>query len=65
MTFLNSSGLIQTALQCFSAAPTSTVICVYFMFEILESRIDLCFVSDTVVNFVIEQELGGKNVSSV
>ena len=44
MTSLNSSGLIQIALQCFSAALTSSIICVYFMFEILERCIDLRFV---------------------
>ena len=35
------------------------------MFEILEICIDVCFVSHTVLNFVIGQEMGGKNVSSV
>ena len=64
MTSLNSSGLIQIVL-CFSAAPTSSVICVYFMFEILEKCIYLCFVLQTVLNFVIGQGIGGKNVSTV
>ena len=35
------------------------------MFEILERCIDLCFVSHTVLNFVIGQEMGDKNVSTV
>ena len=65
MTSLNSSGLIQRALKCFSAVPTSTVIWVYFIFKVLERCIDLCFVSHTVLNFVIGQGMGGKNVSTV
>ena len=65
MRSMNSSGLIQIALKCFSAAPTSSVICVYFMLEIVERCIDLCFVLNTVINFVIEQGMGGKNVSRV
>ena len=65
MTFLNLSELIQIALYYFSAAPTSTVICVYFMFEILERFIDLCFVSRAVINFVIGQGMGGENFSKV
>ena len=65
MTSLNSSELIQIALYYFPVAPTSTVICVYFMFEISERCIDLCFVSRAVLNFVIGQGMGGKNVSKV
>ena len=65
MRSMNSSGLIQIALKCFSAAPTSSVICVYFMLEIVERCIDLCFVLNMVINFVIEQGMGGKNVSRV
>ena len=64
-TSLNSSELIQIAFYYFSAAPTSTVICVYFMFEVLERCIDLCFVSRAAINFVIGQGMGGKNVSKV
>ena len=33
--------------------------------EILKRCIDLCFVSDTVLNFVNEQEIGGKYASTV
>ena len=33
--------------------------------EILKRCIDLCFVSDTVLNFVNEQEVGGKYASTV
>ena len=65
MTSLNSSELIQIALYYFPVAPTSTVICVYFMFEISERCIDLRFVSRAVLNFVIGQGMGGKNVSKV
>ena len=46
----------------FSAAPTSTIICIDFMSEISESCIDLCFILHTGLNFVIGQEMGGKNV---
>ena len=35
------------------------------MFEILERCIDLCIVSHTVLNSVIGQGMGGKNVSTV
>ena len=65
MTSLNSSGLIQVALWYFSAAPTSTVICIYFMIEILERCIDLCFVSHMILNSVIGYVMVGKNVSTV
>ena len=61
MTSLNLSGLIQKALY-FSAAPTSTIICIDFMSEISESCIDLCFILHTGLNFVIGQGMGGKNV---
>ena len=64
MRSMNSSGLIQIALKCFSATPISSAICVYFMLEIVEKCIDLCFVLNTVINFVVEQGMGGKNVST-
>ena len=35
------------------------------MFEILKRSIGLCFVLHTVLNFVIGQGMGGKNVSMV
>ena len=35
------------------------------MFEILERCIDLCIASHTVLNYVIGQGMGGKNVSTV
>ena len=65
MACWNSSGLFQITLKYFSAAPTSTVICAYFIFEILERYIDLCIVSHTVLNSVIGPGIGGKNVSTV
>ena len=65
MTSLNSSELFQITLLYFPAALTSTVIRVYFMFEILERCIDLCIVSHTVLNSIIGHGMGGKDVSTV
>ena len=65
MKSLNSSGLFQITLKYFCAAPTSTVICAYFMYETLERCIDLSIASHAVLNYVIRPVMGGKNVSTV
>ena len=65
MKSLNSSGLFQITLKYFCAAPTSTVIWAYLMFETLERYIDLSIASHAVLNYVIGPGIGGKNVSTL
>ena len=65
MKSLNSTGLFQITLKHFSAAPTSTVIWAYFIFETLERCIDLSIASYIVLNSAIGPGMGGKNISTV
>ena len=65
MTLLNSSGLFQTTLLYFYAAAPPTVICIFFMFQILERCIDLRIVSHMVLNSVLGWGMDGKNATTV
>ena len=65
MTLLNSSGLFQITLLYFYAAAPPTVICIFFMFQILERCIDLRIVSHMVLNSVLGWGMDGKNATTV
>ena len=59
MTLLNI-----TLLYLYAAKPPA-VICIFFMFQILEGCIDLCIVSHMALNSVLGWGMDGKNASTV